>query len=114
MGAFSTFYVGHSRHSLSASSRHAHCSAKAGNDKKGHFAHNLILLIKFLDATAVFDRTSHPVILSHLFNEGDEDDQWMYFDILHGNATSHIKRNGRIPTEVIQNPSVTDKAATQA
>ena len=77
-------------------------------------AHNPVLLIQFLDATAVFDRTSHPVIQSHLFNEGDEDDQWMYFDILHGNATSHIKRNGRIPTEVIQNPSVTDKAATQA
>ena len=65
-------------------------------------AHNPTLLIQFLDATAVFDRTSHPVILSHLFNEGVEDDQWMYFDILHGNATIHIKWNGRISTEVIQ------------
>ena len=32
-------------------------------------AHNPVLLIQFLDATAVFDRKSHPVILSHLFNK---------------------------------------------
>ena len=38
-------------------------------------AHNLILLIQFLDATAAFDRTLHPIILSHLYNDWIEDDQ---------------------------------------
>ena len=38
-------------------------------------AHDQILLIQFLDATAAFDRTLHPIILSHLFSEGVEDDQ---------------------------------------
>ena len=59
-------------------------------------AHDQILLIQFLDATAAFDRTLHPVILSHLYNEGVEDDQWRYFQLLHENATSHIKWNGKI------------------
>ena len=65
-------------------------------------AHDQILLIQFLDATAAFDRTLHPVILSHLFNEGIEDDQWMYFDQLHRNAATHIKWHGNISSEVIQ------------
>ena len=65
-------------------------------------AHNQILLIQFLDATAAFDRTLHPVILSHLFNEGIEDDQWRYFDLLHKNATTHIKWNGQVSTDVIE------------
>ena len=59
------------------------------------------MLIQFLDATAAFDRTLHPVILSHLYNEGVEDDQWRYFELLHENATSHIKWNGKISENVI-------------
>ena len=39
-------------------------------------AHDRILLIQFLDATAAFDRTLHPIILSHLYNDGVEDYQW--------------------------------------
>ena len=65
-------------------------------------AHDQILLIQFLDATAAFDRTLHPVILSHLFNEGIEDDQWRYFDLLHKNAATHIKWNGKVSTNVIE------------
>ena len=65
-------------------------------------ANDQILLIQFLDATAAFDRTLHPVILSHLFNEGIEDDQWRYFDLLHKNAATHIKWNGKVSTNVIE------------
>ena len=64
--------------------------------------HDLILLIQFLDNTAAFDKTLHPIILSHLYHDGVEDDQWAYFDLLHRNATTHIKWNGRTSTEVIQ------------
>ena len=42
------------------------------------------------------------MILSHLYNEGVEDDQWMYFDLLHKNATTHIKWNGNISNDVIR------------
>ena len=65
-------------------------------------AHDQILLIQFLDATAAFDKTLHPVILSHLYNEGVEDDQWNYFNLLHKNASSHIKWNGKISVNVIR------------
>jgi hypothetical protein len=65
-------------------------------------AHDQILLIQFLDATAAFDRTLHPVILSHLYNEGVQDDQWRYFELLHDHATSHIKWNGKISENVIK------------
>ena len=65
-------------------------------------AHDLILLIQFLDATAAFDRTLHPIILSHLYNDGIEDDQWKYFQLLHQNATTHIKWNGKVSVDVIQ------------
>ena len=62
---------------------------------------NLILLIQFLDAEAAFDRTLHPVILSNLFHDGVQDDQWRYFDLLHKNATTHIKWNGKVSESVI-------------
>ena len=65
-------------------------------------AHDQILLIQFVDATAAFDRTLHPVILSHLFKEGIEDDEWRYFDLLHKNATTHIKWNGQVSTDIIE------------
>ena len=65
-------------------------------------AHDYILLTQFLDNTAAFDKTLHPIILSHLFNGGVEDDQWKYFQLLHQNATTHIKWNGNISKEVIQ------------
>ena len=65
-------------------------------------AHDQILLIQFLDATAAFDKTLHPVILSHLYNEGVEDDLWNYFDFFHKNASSHIKWNGKISVNVIR------------
>jgi hypothetical protein len=65
-------------------------------------AHDQILLIQFLDATAAFDRTLDPVILSHLYNEGVKDDQWGYFDLLHKNATTHIKWNGKVSENVIE------------
>ena len=64
-------------------------------------AHDQILLIQFVDAAAAFDKTLHPVILSHLYNEGVEDDQWSYFDLLHKNASSHIKWNGKVSVDVI-------------
>ena len=64
--------------------------------------HDLILLIQFLDNTAAFDKTLHPIILSHLYHEGVEDDQWAYFDLLHRNATTHIKWNGKASKDVIQ------------
>ena len=64
-------------------------------------AYDLILLTQFLDNTAAFDKTLHPIILSHLYNEGVEDDQWKYFQLLHKNATTHIKWNGKISKNVI-------------
>ena len=57
---------------------------------------DLILLIQFLDAEAAFDRTLHPAILSNLFHDGVQDDQLRYFDLLHKNATTHIKWNSKI------------------
>ena len=53
-----------------------------------------ILLVQFLNATVTFDLTLHPIILSHLFNGGIEDDQWKYFQLLHQNNSAHIKWNG--------------------
>ena len=54
-------------------------------------AQDQILLVQFLDATAAFDRTLHPIILSNLYNSGIEDDQWKYFQLLHQNASTDIK-----------------------
>jgi hypothetical protein len=65
-------------------------------------AHDRILLIQFLDVTTTFDRTLHPIILSHLYNDGVEDDQWQYFQLLDQNATTHIKWNENISKEVIK------------
>ena len=65
-------------------------------------AHDLVLLIKFLDNTAAFDKTLHPIILSHLYNEGVDDDQWSYFNLLHRNATTHLKWNGKVTNDVIR------------
>ena len=65
-------------------------------------AHDRILLIQFLDATAAFDKTLHPIILSHLYNDGVIDDQWKYFQLLHQNAATHIKWNGNISKDVIK------------
>ena len=65
-------------------------------------AHDLILLMQFLDNTAPFDKTLHPIILSHLYNGGVEDDQWKYVNLLHKNATTHIKWNGNITKNVIK------------
>ena len=71
-------------------------------EKRGAaLAQDLILLAMFLDAEAAFDRTLHPIILSSLFNAGVEDEQWKYFQLLHDNASTHIKWNGRVSNDVI-------------
>ena len=57
---------------------------------------------KLSTTLAAFDKTLHPIILSHLYHEGVEDDQWAYFDLLHKNATTHIKWNGKASKEVIK------------
>ena len=54
-------------------------------------AKDLILMIMFLDAEAAFDRTLHAIIISHLYNDGIEDDQWKYFQLLNESAATHIK-----------------------
>ena len=64
-------------------------------------ANDSILLVQFLDATAAFDRTLHPIILNNLYNGGVDDDQWRYFQLLHQNASSYIKWSGKISKEVI-------------
>ena len=52
-------------------------------------ANGSVLLVQFLDATAAFDRTLHPIILNNLYNGGVGDDQWSYFQLLHKNASLH-------------------------
>jgi hypothetical protein len=64
-------------------------------------ANDSILLVQFLDATAAFDRTLHPIILNNLYNGGVDDDQWRYFQLLHQNASPYIKWSGKISKEVI-------------
>ena len=53
-------------------------------------AHDRILLIQFLDATAAFNKTLHPIILRHLYNDGVIDVQWQYFQLLHQNAATSM------------------------
>ena len=48
-----------------------------------------IVLIQFLDETAVFDRTLHP------------NDKWKYFQLLHQNLSTHIKWNGNVSKSII-------------
>ena len=57
-------------------------------------ANNQVVLHQFLDATAAFDETLHPIILNQMFNGGMEDDLWQYFELLHKNSTTYIKWNG--------------------
>ena len=64
-------------------------------------ANDSILLVQFLDATAAFDRTLHPIILNNLYNGGVDDDQWRYFQLLHQNASSYIKWSGKVSKKVI-------------
>ena len=61
-----------------------------------------ILLVQFMEATAAFDRTLQPIILSNLYNGGIVDDQWKYFQLLHQNASTHIKWNGNVSKNIIQ------------
>ena len=75
--------------------------------------HDHILLMMFLDNTAAFDKTLHPIILSHLFNGGIEDDMWRYFQLLHKNASTHIKWNGRVIKMLFLKPLETDKEVFQ-
>ena len=53
-----------------------------------------MVLHQFLDATALFDETLHPIILNQMFNGGMEDDLWQYFQLLHQNSTTFMKWNG--------------------
>ena len=64
-------------------------------------ANNEIVLHQFLDATAAFDETLHPIILNQMFNGQIEDDIWQYFKLLHQNSTTHVKWNGLSTTDVI-------------
>ena len=64
-------------------------------------ANNQIVLHQFIDATAAFDETLHPIILNKLYNGDVEDDIWKYFELLHKNSSTHIKWNGLISEDVI-------------
>ena len=64
-------------------------------------ANNQVVLHQFLDATAAFDETLHPIILNKMFNGDIEDDIWQYFEQLHKNSTTHIKWNGLISEDFI-------------
>ena len=64
-------------------------------------ANNQIILHQFLDATAAFDETLHPIILNKLYNGDVEDDIWKYFELLHKKNSTHIKWNGLISEDVI-------------
>ena len=55
---------------------------------------NQVVLHQFLDATAAFDETLHPIILNQMSNGGMEDDFWKYFQLLHQNSTTFMKWNG--------------------
>jgi hypothetical protein len=76
-------------------------------------AQDQILLVQFLDATAAFDRTLHPIILSHLYNGGIEDDQWKYFQLLHQNASTHIKWNCNVSKSIINESVGNPQGGTQ-
>ena len=63
---------------------------------------NQIVLYQFLDATAAFDETLHPIILNQMYNGAIEDEVWKYFHLLHKNSSTYVKWNGLITEEVIQ------------
>ena len=63
---------------------------------------NQIVLFQFLDATAAFDETIHPIILNQMYNGAVEDDVWRYFHLLHKNSSTYVKWNGLITEDVIQ------------
>ena len=63
---------------------------------------NEVVLQMFLDATAAFDETLHPIILNQLYNGCVEDDIWKYFQLLHQNSTTHVKWNGLSTNQVIR------------
>ena len=62
---------------------------------------NQIVLHQFLDATAAFDETLHPIILSQMYNGSIEDDIWKYFQLLHKNSTTYVKWNGLCTSDMI-------------
>jgi hypothetical protein len=62
---------------------------------------NKIVLHQFLDATAAFDETLHPIILNQMFNGRIEDDLWKYFELLHRNSTTHLKWSGLSAVDAI-------------
>ena len=62
---------------------------------------NQIVLYQFLDATAAFDETLHPIILNQMYNGAIEDEVWKYFQLLHKNSSTYVKWNGLITEEVI-------------
>ena len=64
--------------------------------------HNLIVLHQFLDAMAAFDETLHAIILNQMYQGGIKDDIWTYFQKLHSNATTHVKWQGLLTTDCIQ------------
>ena len=64
-------------------------------------SNNQIVLYQFLDATAAFDETIHPIILNQMYNGAIEDDVWKYFHLLHKNSSTYVKWNGLISKDVI-------------
>ena len=62
---------------------------------------NQVVLHQFLDATAAFDETIHPIILNQMFNGSIEDDIWKYFYLLHQNSSTYVRWNGLITEDVI-------------
>ena len=65
-------------------------------------ANNQVVLHQFLDATAAFDETLHPLILNQMYNGGVEDDIWKYIHLLHKNSTTHVKWGGLSTADVIR------------
>ena len=64
-------------------------------EKRGlALATDTVVLHQFLDASLAFDKTLHPVMMRLAYQNGIDDDKWMYFAEMHKNSTKVVKWKG--------------------